>query len=256
MKYLYYCFFIMTIFISTAIAATNELNVAVFIEPPYVDLIDNELVGENIDIITLLANSLQLKPVFLQCPPVRCLTMIRQGQADLMMGLSKLPERETDLIFLNPPYLVQQQPLRFFTLKEKNLTISKFSDLEDLLVGVLRGAAYFDRFDTNQSIKKVDVTSREQLVNMLLKGRIDTFLEREESVLPLLSEAKYQTKLVKADYQYNKPIDSYVALSKHSNAKIYAEQLSTTLAKAVADGTIQKIQKANRDKLQAVNIGQ
>ncbi|MFQ3311411.1 MAG: polar amino acid transport system substrate-binding protein, partial [Colwellia sp.] len=89
-----------------------------------------------------------------------------------------------------------------------------------------------------------------QLVSMLLKGRIDTFLEREESVLPLLSTAEYQNKLTIADYQYNKTINSYIAISKHSKAKRFANKLSQVLAKSLSDGTIEKIRVENREKYQ------
>jgi len=248
MKYFSYIALLTIILSSSALALTNELKVAIFLEPPYVDLVDNKLVGENIDIINLLASSIKLTPVFLRCPPVRCLAMIKNGQADMLLGLSKLPSREKDLIFLNPPYLLQHQPLSFFTLKENNISITHFNDLESLLVGTLRGAAYFPLFDNNKTIKKVELTSREQLVNMLLKARIDTFLEREESVLPLLSTKEDKDKITIAEYQYNKPINSYIVLSKHSTAKVYADQLSQVLAKAMADGTIKKIRQENQKK--------
>ena len=109
---------------------------------------------------------------------------------------------------------------------------------------------YFPLFDENQVIKKIELTSRKQIVNMLLKGRIDTFLEREESVLPLLSATVYQNKFTMADYQYNKPINSYIAISKKSKIKRYANELSQVLAKAIADGTIKRIRLANRERHQ------
>jgi len=250
MKLLCYCFFIITAFFNFSFAEANELKVAVFLEPPYVDLVDNKLVGENIEILNLLAKSINLKPIFIRCPPVRCLTMIKQGYADIMLGLSKSPSREKDLIFINPPYFIQEQPLLFFTLKEKQLALKDFSDLTPLLVGTLRGAAYFPLFDNNTTIKKIELTSRQQLVNMLLKGRIDTFLEREETVLPLLSAENYQDKITIADFQYDKAINSYIVLSRHSKVKRYAAKLSQVLAKAITDGTIEKIRKANRKRYQ------
>jgi polar amino acid transport system substrate-binding protein len=82
---------------------------------------------------------------------------------------------------------------------------------------------------------------------MLLKGRIDTFLEREETVIPLLTASQYQHKVNVEKYQYNKPINSYIVISKQSKVKNYAEQLSQALAEAMADGTIQKIREKSRD---------
>lgn len=250
MKIFCYCFFIILVLINFAVAATGKLAVAVYLEPPYVDIVANKLVGENIDIIHLLAKSIGLKPIYIRCPFVRCLAMIKNGQVDMIMGLSKSVAREKDLIFLNPPYLLQHQPLRFFTLKERNISIKHFQDLKKLHVGTIRGAAYFPLFDSNQEIAKVELTSSEQLINMLLKGRIDTFLDREESVLPLLSIAEYQNKFTMADYQYNKPMNSYIVLSRHSQAKRYANELSQVLAKALSDGTIKEIRMANRLKYQ------
>ncbi|MFT6691275.1 MAG: polar amino acid transport system substrate-binding protein [Colwellia sp.] len=250
MKYFCYCFLLITILFNFSLAKNGKLNVAVFIEPPYVDLVENKLVGENIDIINLLADAIGLKPVFIQCPFVRCLAMIKSGQADMLLGLSKSADREKDVIFLNPPHSIQHQPLHFFTLKGSSLRIDNFSDLNALLVGTLRGAVYFPLFDENQMIKKAALTSRKQLVSMLLKGRIDTFLEREESVLPLLSTAEYQSKLTIADYQYNKTINSYIAISKHSKAKRFANKLSQVLAKSLSDGTIEKIRMENQEKYQ------
>jgi len=248
MKSLCYYFFIITIIFSSLFTEANELKVAVYLEPPYVDLVNDKLVGENIEIINLLAQSIKLTPIFIRCPPVRCLAMVKQGQADMILGLSKSSAREKDYIFLTPPYLLQHQPLRFFTLKEKQLTIKHFSDLDSLLIGTLRGAAYFPLFDNNQNLNKVELTSRKQLVNMLLKGRIDTFLEREETVLPLLSTAEYRNKFTMTEYQYNQPINSYIALSQRSKTKVYANKLSQVLAQAIADGTIEKIRRMSHDK--------
>lgn len=249
MKYLLFCFFLIIFFLNSAFATTGKLKVAIFLEPPYVDLVNDILVGENIEIINLLAESINLTPLFIHCPLIRCLAMMKSGQADMILGLSKSVAREKDLIFLNPPYLVQHQPVRFFTLKKNNIAIENLNDLESLLVGTLRGSAYFPRFDNDKKIEKVELTSSDQLINMLLKGRIDTFIDREETVLPLLPAAEYQNKITMAHYQYNKPINSYIVLSKHSHAKNYTKKLSQILAKAMTDGTIERIKRTNRDNL-------
>jgi polar amino acid transport system substrate-binding protein len=82
---------------------------------------------------------------------------------------------------------------------------------------------------------------------MLLKGRIDTFLEREETVIPLLTASQYQNKINVEKYQYDKPINSYIVISKRSQVKSYAAQLSKALAKTMADGTLEKIRAKSRD---------
>lgn len=244
MKYLVHLFlFIFTFFFhsSLVLAYKDELKIATFIEPPFVNLVGNQFVGENIDIARLLAKSVNLKPVFIRCPFARCLSMAKRGQADMIMGLRKLSEREKDLIFLNPPSMIQHYPLRFFTLTSKKTEINSFEDLKKLSVGTLRGGSYFELFDKNNAIKKVELTSREQLVKMLLRGRIDTFIEREESILPLLPLKEYQQKFSLANYRYDKAVNSYIAISKHSDINVYATSLSEQLKNLVANGKIKAI---------------
>tara|TARA_B100000809_G_scaffold132287_1_gene130065 strand:+ start:3050 stop:3361 length:312 start_codon:yes stop_codon:yes gene_type:complete len=103
--------------LNTAFAENGKLNVAVFLEPPYVDLVANKLIGEHIDIINFSAKAIKLKPIFIQCPFVRCLAMVKSGQADMIIVIGKSAVREKDLIFLTPPHSIQHHLLRFFTLK-------------------------------------------------------------------------------------------------------------------------------------------
>lgn len=224
--------------------SNNELVIASYIEPPFVALKNHRLIGSNIEVTKLLAKSINLKAVFVRCPFARCLSMVESGKADMIFGLRKTPEREQALVFLTPPLMVQHYPLRFFTLATRKLTINKLEDLHPLAIGVLRGATYFDAFDNNNSLHKIDVTSRKQLVNMLLKNRIDTFVEREESIKPLLSAKDYQQKIKLADYQYDKAEESYIAISRKTAILQYEKQLKKTLAQLTADGTIKKIMTA------------
>ena len=242
MKYLLlFVVFISSYYSSAVIANKEELKIATYIDPPFVDLVDNKLVGANIEIARLIASSVGLKPIFIRCPFVRCLTMVKRGQADMIFGLRKIPEREKELSFLNPPYLIQHYPLRFFVLSSNKIMINSFEDLKKLSIGTLRGGTYYELFDKSNSFTKVELTSRTQLVNMLLKGRIDTFIEREESVLPILPLEDYQQKLTLANYQYDNSVNSYIAISKNSNVNFYKELLSEQLQKLVTDGTIKSI---------------
>lgn len=231
---------------STAIAAEEEIKVAVFLEPPFVDYIDNQWQGENIALIKLLTSRVNLTPKFIRCPFARCLSMVKSGQADLIMGLIKSKERAEYLTFIEPPHILQYKPLRFFTLAKTNLTINNIDDLKPLLVGTIRGAAYHPEFDNYKSMKKVEITSREQLVKMLLKGHIDTFLEREESIKPLLSSQDYQQKITLANYQYDDPVGSYIAVSKSTAINGYAKQLSQQLAQIISSGEFAQIRARHK----------
>lgn len=242
MAYFRYLTLSITLIFSATVFA-NNLKIAIIIEPPFSQLKDDTLIGYNVEIANILADSINLPPIFIQCPFARCLSILEKGEADLMIGLLKLPVREKNLIFIEPPLSVQHEPLRLYTLAKRNITINNFSDLDKLIVGKLRGAIYFPLFDDNNSIKNIEFTSREQLVNMLLKGRIDTFFDREESIRPLLTKQEYQNEIALSQYQYSKPVKNYIAISKHSHITDYAQKISEKLSMLITSGKINSIEE-------------
>ncbi|TPH17297.1 substrate-binding periplasmic protein [Litorilituus lipolyticus] len=243
MKHILILFSLFYLFSVPGQASEQQLKVAMFIEPPFVDFIADEWLGENVEIIKQVTSAAGLTTEFIHCPFARCLSMVKNGQADIMMGLLKSTEREKDLIFIEPPYLMQHKPLRFFTLTSRKITINQLSDLEGLFVGTLRGGAYFKDFDENKAIKKIEVTSRKQLVKMLLKGHIDTFLEREETIRPLISLQEFQQKISLANYQFNQPVGSYIVFSKKSSKRELANLLSEQISLAIKAGKLNPIRQ-------------
>jgi ABC-type amino acid transport substrate-binding protein len=230
------------ILFSSALLASNDLKIVTIVEPPFSRIESDRLVGFNIEVAKALAASIGLNPVFIQCPFARCLTMLEKGKADLMIGIAKLPVREKNLTFIEPVLFVQNKPLRFYSLVNQNISITSLGDLDKYIVGIMRGGAYFPEFDNSMSIKKIELTSQDQLVSMLLKGRIDLFLDREESIRPLLTSQEYKDKIALADYQYNKPVGSYIAISKHSHIANYADELSMQLKNLMNTGVIKQLE--------------
>ncbi|MEW6981364.1 substrate-binding periplasmic protein [Colwelliaceae bacterium 6471] len=237
-------FLITQVYANQAYAEENRsLKIATYIEPPFTQIVDNKFTGQNIEIAKLLASSINLEPVFIRCPFARCMSMIEHGDADMIIALRKTAEREKFLTYLTPPYHTQHFPLRFYTLANSNISIERYEDLANLTIGTLRATTYFDRFDHDASLNKVNVTEFEQLINMLKKQRIDTFLEREESVLALMTKEEYDTTFKLAKFQYDNAVDVYAAMSKNSPKLKYLEQLSDNLEQFIQDGTIKALLK-------------
>jgi len=230
------------LFSSLALAEQkNTIVIATFIEPPMVDFVNGKYVGKNIEIIRLLANTLSKKLKFLKCPVARCLAMIKQGQADMIVAIRKTPAREKYIGYLNRPFVIQHFPLRFYLPFDSKLQIKSVQDLNNLSIGVLRGSSYFDEFDHNNKLKKIAVTNQGQLIKMLLSKRIDTFLEREETIIPLVDKETYKTKLKFAQYQYDKSVNSYIGISKKSPFHEDINMISYKLAELLDSGAIDAI---------------
>ncbi|WP_281561616.1 ABC transporter substrate-binding protein [Thalassomonas sp. RHCl1] len=246
--YYLYLFILPLLFISHAEAGTSgTIRLATYLEPPMIDKVDNRYVGKNIEVVKLLAKTLKKKIIYIPCPTARCLSLMRKGQADMMISVRKTPERERYLSFISPPFFTQHFPLRFFINSTNDLDIDNYQDLTPLTIGVIRGSTYFDKFDHDNQLIKVELTSREQLVHMLLKNRIDTFIEREESIVSWLPESQYKSAFKLANYQYDRSVDSYIAIAKRSPLQQELPHLSATLTQLVNSGAISEIlDKAQR----------
>lgn len=233
------CLFFVTL--RTEAKSTETIVVAMYVEPPFSKIIDGEFVGENINVANALAAELGYKTKFVYCPVARCFAFAQSGQADMIIAVRKTAIREQFLHYLEPPIKIQKLPLKFYTLTDNNITLSHYNDLIPLKVGVLRGASYFDPFDHDQQIAKVALSNHQQLMDMLLKGRVDTFLEREESVLPLVDEKIYSTDISIAKYSYNEDVGSYIAIAKQSPLANEVVKLSTALQRLFDSGELATI---------------
>jgi len=240
---LFKSFILLSIFFSFFVLAEQKdtISVAVSLEPPMVDFVDGRYVGKNIEVLYLLAKKLNKKLKFLRCPVARCFVMIEHGQADMIIAIRKTPAREKYIGYLERPFEVQHFPLRFYLPFNSALQINSAKDLKNISIGVLRGFTYFDAFDHNNELNKIAVTNHSQLIQMLLSNRIDTFLEREQSIIPLIDDETYKTKMKLAQYQYKKSVDSYIGISKLSPFYQDIDFISQELAGLLDSGAIDEI---------------
>lgn len=223
----------------------NMMVVATYIEPPYAYLADNKYTGIHVNTISLIATKMNKRVTFIQCPFARCLSFLENGQADAIIGIRKTAERSKFLTYLDEPFTTQNFPLQFYIRQDSQLNISHYSDLSNLRIGTIRAATYFDQFDHDESLNKVEVVHYNQLIQMLLKDRIDTFLEREESIKPWIDHVDYQQKIKLAKYQYNKSVESYIAFSNKSPLIKEIAQFSQVQKQLLNSGEIKAL-KANR----------
>ena len=251
--------FFLIIYLVSSVAVANAsgidtIRVATFIEPPVVNYKNSQYSGENIDVARLLAKKLGKKIKFIQCPIARCLSMMKEGDADLIFSLRKTVERQQYMTFIEPAFKVQHYPLRFFTLKGSKLKIERFTDLDKLVVGAIRGAAYYEEFDNNNELNKIFVTEHAQLIQMLLKNRIDTFLEREETIKPLITNETYLNSLALAKYKYDKAVYSYIAVSKNSPLHGIVNRISMQIIDMIKSGELAVLVESSKvPKLSDVN---
>lgn len=219
----------------------DTIIIATHIDPPSVYLQDGLFKGHNVDVANLLINRIDKNFAFVYCPFARCLTMLRDGKADMMIAINKTKERLNYFDYLEQPFHSLITPVRFYKSMRSDINIESYDDLKGVNIGVLRGASYFEKFDNDASLKKVYISTHRQLIDMLVKGRIDVFLGREISIKHQVSQQIYSEELITMPYVYSKNNDFYIAVSKKSLFNDEVKKLSGVLNQLLADGSIEAL---------------
>ncbi len=211
------------------------IRYAVFPAPPYMIGADDAqapLSGIDVAIVQEIARRLGRSVVYVRCPWARCLELMKTGEVDLLSSAYKKPEREAYMLYFSRPFL-NQLPIAFYTLQDKPVVINAYEDLYRLdTVGVLRGAAYFERFDQDTRVKKFEVASQDQLFPMLLAGRLDALAGYVPTENYRIKMEGYGDKVRPSNYVYEEPAFVYMTISKQSPlAAVFAQvdQINTQL---------------------------
>jgi polar amino acid transport system substrate-binding protein len=144
--------------------------------------------------------------------------------------------------FLDTAYL-DRLPIAFYTRKGSGIRIERYEDLHNLTspVGVLRGASYFPRFDSDPQIKKTDIATQDQLFPMLMKGNLDVFAGYVPTENYRLVTEGYLGKVEKSPYEYAEPVGVYMAVSRKSSLMKRFDELNVANNRLAAQGIIRRV---------------
>ena len=212
-------FSVLVLFFTNVICAEPEkLYVAVDHAPPYsVISEEGEISGLMIDILTQLKpyskKGYKIEPV--PCPFSRCIRMLVQGEVDVLGGLIRTSDREKLMTFVDPPYMALSSSFVFYAKQNSSITVNSYDDLKNKRIAVMRGAAYFPRFDQDRGLNKVAVPSESVAVDLLLKGRVDLFISVEDTADVAMSVLEQPaSQLKKVAYRHTNTIYGYMAFSR------------------------------------------
>lgn len=180
-----------------------------------------------------LADSLGVELVYFQCPWARCIKAAQLGQIDIIDHLFQSEARKDYLTFLNPPYSQYEAKFRFYGLKQANHNVRNLNQLAALTIGAVRGNVYYDQFDNNNEIKKIYSVSENQLIDMVLLGRIDGFIASATMTNDMLRRWDPAAKLTELPYQHTEQKGVHIAVSKKSQWQRHIALLESHLQKLV-----------------------
>jgi len=152
-----------------------------------------------------------------------------------MLGPNRTPEREVYLDYLD--FDISRES-KVFYLREDAPDIADYNDLSGRRIAVLRGAAYFDRFDADESLHKFEVSDYKTGIRVLEGGRVDALIMPELQGDYLLKNRDHSLR--KSSFVIEgRP--SFIAISRKSELRRSREALLRELRAMKAEGVMASI---------------
>jgi polar amino acid transport system substrate-binding protein len=189
------------------------LRVMTDLWPPFRMLdAQGNLVGLDIDVLNEIGRRSGLTFDIQRAPWARGLADLQQGRADLMIGLAKTPDREHYIEYLSTPYYACAP--RFYTARAEADQLQTYADLHAKLVGYVYESVYFQPFDSDKTLLKRGVTNEQQLLQMLLRGRLGAVIGTDCQVDFELLQPQYAAVIAKARYQPDARTELFIGFSR------------------------------------------
>ncbi len=197
--------------------------------PPYHFLDKNgKETGFIVEIITQVAETLNLDIEFSQYPWSRCLKMVETGEADAMMNLFKTQERQAYMYFSEN--ILALEVNRFFKLDTSPVSFDgNIQGLKGLRIGAIRNYSYgktFDELSSQLNILRLE-TEKSLLLNLFNK-RCDIILGNDIVLNTLAKEISGGERLVSIGPRITQdPL--YLGFSKIRGHKTLSDKFSIAL---------------------------
>lgn len=146
---------------------------------------DGEVLGLHADLLRGAAVRLGMTVEFHSVPWARALHLARAGQVDAVSFVTRTPEREAEMLFLEGNVLRVARNV-FIALRgsdAQRLWTGDLTALAGLRLGLVREFAFGGPIDTAPDLRRVEVESTQALPGLLLRGRVDLALVEEWSFL-------------------------------------------------------------------------
>lgn len=215
------------------------LRVMTDLWPPFrMEDAQGNLTGLDIDVLNEIGRRSGLRFDIQRAPWARGLADLQQGRADLMIGLAKTPEREQYIEYLSSPYYACAP--RFYTAAGAAQQVRSYADLQGKVIGYVNESVYFQPFDADHSLDKRGVNNEQQLLQMLLRGRLGVVIGTDCQVDFELLQPGYAGAIAKALYQPEARTELFIGFSK-VRAQLQEQTLiNTALRQMLAEGWIKR----------------
>lgn len=195
--------------------------------------------GLDIDIIDMVFKRLGVPYIIVRQPWARCLESMKNGSADLMVGLAFTEERAGYIDYGKTAYYSVGP--RFYALGSRKLQVRSYGELASYVIGYSRNSAYFEPFNSDQNLKKYPLTTEAQVLAMLLEGRVDLIIGSDVNVEFDLANLGKRGIVERMEFQPPGANRLFWGMSKKSSRLSLLGQLDLELARLVAAGEVRAL---------------
>lgn len=151
---------------------------------PYTFTKNGEAAGFEIEIFKAVVRRMDYDATYSEFPWKRCLDMIKNGTADVVISALKTSEREEYITF--PKSNISISRTVFVTTQNSSVRFTgKLSQLKGYSIGVIMGFTYGDEFDAASFLIKDEAVDARTLLMKLTRGRNDIIAENQAVILAL-----------------------------------------------------------------------
>lgn len=230
--------------ILTPVFAKDNLTVVTEVWPPF-RIIDSTgehgFVGVDIDIIEGLEDFLNCKIDVIRCPFARALEHIRNGKADIITGVAFTEKRSEFIDYIYPSYF-SVGPV-FYTQRGRGHLVKSYDDLKNYKVGYSLSSAYFEPFDSDPNLNKVGISTEEQLIKMVAKGRLDFIVGTNPNIQYDIKKHALKDEVEQANFVPQKTTPIFFGVSKGHENEMLKTKIEEYLRKIIANGDLIRITK-------------
>jgi len=229
---------IASVFSSSAMA--QEIQGHFRARPPEMTIEGGKFSGPIKDVIEEAVHTVGLTIVWSDVPFARSLKQLQEGAPILVPRFNRTADREAYSLLLGP-IAVQKRRIMFAVRQGDEHRIKSYADLATLSVGVKRGTAYFDDFDKDQSLHKVEAVDDQNLLLPLRAEHQDAAIVIDQTAFESAAKAMGWTGYVWADWKLDIEQGNYYAIAKSGPFAPQASALDAALKAMVADGRVKAI---------------
>jgi len=238
------CILLSFLLILKPVIADEKIKYGISHWPPYSMTEQSQISGINYDVGLEMEKRLGVKFDIRVCPFKRCLLELESGALDLFSGVAKNTDREKYMAYSSPPYSAVS--VVFYVRKGETDILKSYDDLYKLRVGYVSKSHYFDPFNKDETIPKVDVDKEQRLLPMLNSNRIDTYVGTDPNASYEVLTMGFKEQLEKAQYNPDVEVPLYFAMSRKSRHLVMIDRIGQVVQDMHNDGTIKRIHSKYR----------